>query len=48
MFDFKKFRNMESDSKQHDDMKISCCHINVVIGDGKTVFVKNICINSKE
>ena len=31
---------MASDSKQHDDMTISCCHMNVVIGNGKAVFVR--------
>ena len=40
MFDFQKLRNIASDSKQHDDMTISCCHMNVVIGNGKAVFVR--------
>ena len=31
---------MASDNKQHDDMTISCCHMNVVIGNGKAVFVR--------
>ena len=40
MFDFQKLRNIASDSKQHDDMTISCCHMNVVIGNEKAVFAR--------